>query len=122
MLQVLDAVDPIQNGAQNTVQAAVNRLAQPKPEPESLADVLKPPKPSGQRQHGAPNIQETEQSGGGHRTGWSTDCKDLAQRLLFSEDSEEAHAAQAQPEPPACTERVSHQKPSIGSQLGTLSK
>lgn len=111
---MLDAVDPMKSGPQSTCRVAVNIPAQP--ERESLADLVRPQK------HTAPCIQEKEQSGGGKRPGWNADCKDLVQRLLFSEDSGEAQTAQVHPETSACTKKVSRQETSIGPKVGTSSK
>lgn len=111
---MLDAVDPVKSGPQSTCRAAVN--IPPQPEQESLADLARPQKPP-------TCIQEKErESGDGQRPGWSADCKDLVQRLLFSEDCEEAQTAQAHPETSACTKQVSGQETSIGPKMGTSSK
>lgn len=115
ILQVLDAVGTT---AQSACRAAVSVTAQQ--EPVSLANAVR--EPAGRE--GAPSIQEkeNEHSGGSKRPGWRADCKDLAQRLLFSEDSEETENAQANPEPLACTKRMPRQETSAGPQLSISSK
>lgn len=120
ILQVLDAADAAKTTAQSACRAAVSITAQQ--EPVSLANAVRAPKPAGQE--GAPGVQEKDNghSGGSKRPGWRADCKDLAQRLLFSEDSEETENAQTNPEPPACTKRMPRQETSIGPQLGISSK
>lgn len=120
MLQVLDAVDPVKSGAQITCGAAGDIPAQP--EKESLADVVRPPKPSDEGRHrAAACLHEKELNGGMKRPGWSADCKDLVQRLLFSEDSEEAQTAQAHPQTSACSKKRSHQETGIGLKVSALS-
>lgn len=112
---MLDAVDRVKSGPQ-TCRAVVNIPAQP--EQKSFTDLVRPPKPSGQGIHTA----EKEQSGGGQRPGWSADCKDLVQRLLFSEDSEEALTVQPHAETSASTKKESCQENSITLKVGTSSK
>ncbi|XP_037326928.2 DNA polymerase theta [Pungitius pungitius] len=84
ILQVLDAVDPVR-------PTTANRGAHKKPAP--------PRHSSTQQEARGPG------AGDGERPGWRADCKDLAQRLLFGEDSEEAEYAQRGPKgiqpPPA---------------------
>lgn len=79
MLQVLDAVDP---------------------EKPAVVPVAERESNTGQRHHLVPSIQEkiVGHSGDCNRPGWRADCKDLAQRLLFSEDLEEAGLARRGPE------------------------
>lgn len=113
---MLDAVDQVKSGPQSTCQDVANIPAQP--QQKSFANLVRPPKTSGQGKHTA----EKEQSGGGKRPGWSTDCKDLVQRLLFSEDSEEAQMAQAQPETSASTKKESCQETCMTLKVGTSSK
>lgn len=122
ILQVLDAADAAKTPAQRACQAAVSITAQQ--EPVSIANAVRVPEPAGQEPQGALSVQEKDNghSGGSKRPGWRADCKDLAQRLLFSEDSEETENAQANPEPPACTRRSPRQETSIGPQLGISSK
>ncbi|TMS23150.1 DNA polymerase theta [Larimichthys crocea] len=85
MLQVLDAVDPVQPAA-NAARPAFSR---------PLAPVVDNKRESG----GAPRPSNQEgvcgRSGDCKRPGWRADCRDLAQRLLFSEDSEEAENIQS---------------------------
>lgn len=120
MLQVLDAVDRVKRGPQSICRAVANISAQP--ERKSFTGLVRPPKPSGQGKHTAPCFQEKEQSGDGKRSGWSADCKDLVQRLLFSEDSEEAQTAQPHPETCASTKKESCQETSITLKVGASSK
>lgn len=122
ILQVLDAADAAKTTAQSACQAAVSITAQQVP--VSLASAVRAPKPAGQEPQGAPGVQEKDNghSSGSKRTGWRADCEDLAQRLLFSEDSEETENGQANPEPPACTKRMPCQETGIGPQLGISSK
>ncbi|KAM7419182.1 hypothetical protein PAMA_016346 [Pampus argenteus] len=77
MLQVLDAVDSVKPAADKAHPATVNRDAQEQP----VAD---------NKRENDSVLQEGVfgRNGDCKRPGWSTDCKDLAQRLLFSEDSE----------------------------------
>ncbi|AWP05663.1 putative DNA polymerase theta isoform 3 [Scophthalmus maximus] len=79
MLQVLDAVDPVKPAADH----AACRVAQEEP---ALSAPLQPTGP-----HVAPGAEGRvrRRSGDCKRPGWTADCKDLAQKLLFSEDSEE---------------------------------
>lgn len=122
ILQVLDAADAVKTPSQSACQAAVSITAQQ--EPVSIANAVRASKPAGQEPQGAPGVQEKDNghSGGSKKPGWRADCKDLAQRLLFSEDSEETENAQANPEPPACARRLPHQEISISPQLGISSK
>ncbi|KAM8880408.1 DNA polymerase theta isoform 2-T2 [Spinachia spinachia] len=76
ILQVLDAVDLVRPAHLTTP----NRGARKKPAP-----------PGTEEGAGGPG-------GDGERPGWRADCKDLAQRLLFGEDSEETEYAQRGPE------------------------
>lgn len=87
MLQVLDAVDPEKPAARNTTS-------------QCLVPVAERESNTGQRHRLVPSIQEkiVGHSGDCNRPGWRADCKDLAQRLLFSEDLEEAGLAQRGPE------------------------
>lgn len=108
MLRLLDAVEPTKPPAKNVCPAAVNKDALEKTAPSTaraspgslaaLADkkrvVERVPQPTG---------QEPQKVFGGidgdcKRQGWKADCKDIAQRLLFSEDSEEGEHAQRNPE------------------------
>ncbi|XP_044047593.1 DNA polymerase theta isoform X3 [Siniperca chuatsi] len=107
MLQVLDAVDPMKPAANNACQTTVNRDAQEEPASSavfapsrSLAPVADNKRESGRAHqptgpHRAPSTQERVcgRSGDCKKPGWRADCKDLAQRLLFSEDLEEVEHA-----------------------------
>nr|XP_019955937.1 PREDICTED: DNA polymerase theta [Paralichthys olivaceus] len=109
LLQVMDAVDPVKPAAHPT---AVERDAHEEPAssaafgPEhSLAPVGDNKResdrvPTGQGPHGVLSAQERVcwRSVDSKRPGWTAECKDLAQKLLFSEDLEEAESAQKGPE------------------------
>lgn len=116
MLQMLDAVDLVKSGPQSTCRAVANIPAQP--ERNSFAHLGRAPNPSGQEKLTA----EKEQGGGGRRPGYSTGCKDLVQRLLFSEDTEEAQTAQAHSETSASTKKESCQETSNTLNVGPSSK
>lgn len=80
MLQVLDAVDSVKPADHKARPATENSAAQEQP-----------PVTGNKRQ----NDSVLQDGACGRnvdckRPGWSADCKDLAQRLLFSEDSEES--------------------------------
>lgn len=119
---MLDAADAAKTTAQSACRAVVSITAQQ--EPVSLTNAVRAPKPAGQEPQGAPGVQEkvNGHSDGSKRPGWRADCKDLAQKLLFSEDSEETENAQANPEPPACRKRMPCQETSVSPQLGISSK
>lgn len=119
---MLDAADAAKATVQSACRAAVSITAQQ--EPVSLANAVRAPKPAGQEPQGTPGVQEKDNghSGGSKRPGWRADCKDLAQRLLFSEDSGETENGQANPESPACPKRMPCQETSIGPHLGISSK
>ena len=98
LLQVLDAVDPPKPAAR---PAPVERGAHEEPASSaafgpahSLAPVgdNKLESDRGQGPHRAPTGQErvSWRSVDCKRPGWTAECKDLAQKLLFSEDLEEA--------------------------------
>ncbi|KAK2816996.1 hypothetical protein Q5P01_025187 [Channa striata] len=91
MLQVLDAVDPAKPVANTACPTTVKRDAKEEPAPIQS---------NGQGPCRAPM---TEERVFGHvsdckRPGWTVECKDLAQKLLFSEDSEEGEHANRAPE------------------------
>ncbi|XP_029353156.1 DNA polymerase theta [Echeneis naucrates] len=91
MLQVLDDLEKrAANDAQEEPAAAASAALAPL---SRLQDTIQGP----QR---PPSTQERVcwRSSDGKRPGWTADCKDLAQKLLFSEDSEEAERAQRAPE------------------------
>lgn len=103
MLQVLDAVDPVKPAVPTACPTTGNRNAQ---EEAASSAALAPvrteraPQPGGLTlPHRAPGPQGRVCGGSGesNRPGWRSDCKNLAQRLLFSEDSEEAGCAQRGP-------------------------
>ncbi|XP_031727746.1 DNA polymerase theta isoform X1 [Anarrhichthys ocellatus] len=121
MLQVLDAVDPVKPAADNVRPTTVHGGA--RGEPASSA-VFGPP-----RADRDPSAQEGVRGRGGdrERPGWRADCKDLAQKLLFGEDSEEAEHALRGPEnmqpPPAssCINALYCQDIRNGQQVGSSS-
>ena len=87
MLQVLDAVDAVKPAADDALPPAVNRCAQEEPAASSSsAAFARPlaPVSDGKRESDRALCK---------RPGWRADCKDLAQRLLFSEDLEEVEHA-----------------------------
>ncbi|XP_060940746.1 DNA polymerase theta [Limanda limanda] len=104
LLQVLDAVDPPKPAARPTPG---ERDAHEEPASSaafgpahSLAPVGDNKRessraPTGQGPRGAPSARErvSGRSVDCERPGWTDECKDLAQKLLFSEDSEEAEGA-----------------------------
>ncbi|KAM9363686.1 DNA polymerase theta [Symphorus nematophorus] len=104
MLQVLDAVDSVKPAANNARPKAVNRDAEQEPASSTVFAPSRPlapvtdnkREPTGPGPRGAPSTQERICGRGGDskRPGWRADCKDLAQRLLFSEDLEESEHAQ----------------------------
>ncbi|XP_076027231.1 DNA polymerase theta [Genypterus blacodes] len=79
MLQVLDAVESVKHASDKYKRKMVQSR-----DPA-------PPQPTGQEPQRANNTKQTVNAGSTHceRPGWSADCKGLAQRLLFSEESEE---------------------------------
>ncbi|KAJ4944881.1 hypothetical protein JOQ06_013421 [Pogonophryne albipinna] len=103
MLQVLDAVDPVKPAVTTACPTTGNRNAQEEAASSAaLAPVCteRAPQPGGLTlPHRAPGPQGRVCGGSGesNRPGWRSDCKNLAQRLLFSEDSEEAGCAQRGP-------------------------
>nr|XP_033479931.1 DNA polymerase theta [Epinephelus lanceolatus] len=112
MLQMLDVIDPVKPAANNACPTTVNRHAQEEPSSSSSSSAAfapsralapankiksdRAPQLTGQGPHRAPSTKQgvCGRSDDCKRPGWSADCKDLAQRLLFSEDSEEAAHAQ----------------------------
>ncbi|XP_029287125.1 DNA polymerase theta isoform X2 [Cottoperca gobio] len=133
MLQVLDAADPVKPAANNLCPTTVNGDAR---EEAASSAVFAPsqadgaPQHTALRPHRAPSAQEGVHghSGDCKRPGWRADCKDLAQRLLFSEDSEEAEHAQKRPEniqpPPAsaCINGLSCKEIKNDQQVGSSTK
>ncbi|XP_008276657.1 DNA polymerase theta [Stegastes partitus] len=121
MLQVLDAVNPVKPAINKACSTAVNRLAREEPSASAASAASRPPasmvhnkkksdlakireeapvQPTDRGTSGASSPQEgvCEQGEDGKRLGWRADCKDLAKKLLFSEDSEEVEHAQKGPE------------------------
>ncbi|XP_033976724.1 DNA polymerase theta isoform X3 [Trematomus bernacchii] len=134
MLQVLDAVDPVKPAITTACPTTGNRNAQ---EEAASSAALAPvrtdraPQPGGLTlPHRAPGPQGRVCGGSGesNRPGWRSDCKNLAQRLLFSEDSEEAGCAQRGPDntkaPPAsaCINGLSGQEIKNSRQVGNSTK
>lgn len=137
MLQVLDAVDPARPAANDARPTTVNRDAQKEPASSAVFAPSRPLAPDSKREsdkdqglHRASSTQErvNGHSGDCKRPGWRADCKELAQRLLFSEDSEEAEHAQRGPEnvhsSPAssCVNGLSCQEIKHGQQVGSPTK
>ncbi|XP_071359277.1 DNA polymerase theta isoform X3 [Trachinotus anak] len=137
MLQVLDAVDPVKPAANDVRLTTVNGDAQEEPAassavsaplPRPLAAVAHNKRegdraPPGQGPHKALSTHERVcwHSSDGKRPGWTDNCKDLAQKLLFSEDSEEAERAQRVPES-GCMNRLPCQEIKISQQAGSSDK
>ncbi|XP_047434513.1 DNA polymerase theta [Mugil cephalus] len=107
MLRVLDAVDAVKPAVNGVCSATLNKHGQQQPASSaapsrSLAPVARDEKESDSVQiteqgpNRAPTLREEiyERRGDCNRPGWRSDCKDLAQKLLFSEDSEEVASAQ----------------------------
>lgn len=107
MLQVLDAVDPVKPADNNARPATVNRDAREESASSSafapsrsLAPVAHNKRESDRVTSQGPSRAPSSPSwcsSDGKRPGWTADCKDLAQKLLFSEDLEEAERAQRGP-------------------------
>ncbi|KAA8594854.1 DNA polymerase theta isoform X1 [Etheostoma spectabile] len=122
MLQVLDAVDSVQPAARKACPTTVNRDAHPASSAVfAFSGADRAPQSTGQGPHRDPSTQEKVcgRSGDCKRPEWRAECKDLAQRLLFSEDSEEVEHAQRGPEniqpsqPSACINGLSSKQ--VGS-------
>ncbi|XP_040891156.1 DNA polymerase theta [Toxotes jaculatrix] len=110
MLQVLDAFDPVKPAANSACPATVRRnvLEEPAssaalapllslaPAAHNKTNMHRALQATGQGSSEPPGAQERVRMRRGdcERPGWTADCKDLAQKLLFSEDSEEAEHAQ----------------------------
>lgn len=133
MLQVLDAVDSVKPAPRNACPTTVNKDAHAEPAPSAVfafSRADRAPQSTGQGPHRDPSTQERVRgrSGDCKRPGWRADCKDLAQRLLFSEDSEEVEHAQRGPEsiqpspPSACINGLSCQEIKNGQQVGSSTK
>ncbi|XP_023124971.2 DNA polymerase theta [Amphiprion ocellaris] len=146
MLQVLDAVDPVRPVITNAGLITVNRPAQEEPASSASFTTSRPPASmvhnknesdaaktrhvAGRGPQDASSPQEgvCEQGGKCKRPGWRADCKDLAQKLLFSADSEEADHAQKSPEnnhskpASACISNLPCQKIQNSQQASTSSK
>ncbi|KAM7008657.1 DNA polymerase theta [Tautogolabrus adspersus] len=106
MLQVLDAADQPKPAAKHACPSAVSRDAKEEPAasssvfalPRPLAPVSddiiasdRAPQPTGPHRALSTQGIVCGRGGDGKRPGWRDDCKDLAQRLLFSEDSGGSH-------------------------------
>ncbi|XP_034713616.1 DNA polymerase theta isoform X2 [Etheostoma cragini] len=127
MLQVLDAVDSVQPAARNACPTTVNRDAHPAASSAVFAfsGADRAPQSTGQGPRRDPSTQERVcgRSGDCKRPEWRAGCKDLAKRLLFSEDSEEVEHAQRGPSPPsACINGSSCQEIKNGQQVGSSTK
>jgi len=111
MLQFLDAADPVKAACSTTL----NRHAQKEPGSAGAFAPPRPlvptahekkendlvqmgngasPQPTDGRPSRGPSSQEGDCNGDCKRPGWRTDCRDLAQKLLFSEDSGEVNHPQ----------------------------
>lgn len=113
MLQVLDAVDPVKPADENACPKVINRDAQKElttsaviapsrplaPVSDNNRDSDRAMQPTGQGPRRACRAQERVcgRNADCKKAGWRPECKDLAQRLLFSEDLEEAEHAQKGP-------------------------
>ncbi|XP_068178776.1 DNA polymerase theta [Antennarius striatus] len=115
ILHVFDAADPMQPPPNNSCGAAEDRDALEKPTSSAIFDSSgslstvaekmresdRAPQPTGQESKRVLGVI----SGDCKKQEWRADCKDIAQRLLFSEDSEDREQAQRCPEniqsPPA---------------------
>lgn len=103
MLQVLDAVDSAKPPANNACPTTINGGGQEEA-PSAAPSLSRAPIAQSKRERDRAPLQPIDQ--GSHRPlvtedrvcgrssnckrpGWTVDCKDLAQKLLFSEDSEE---------------------------------
>lgn len=112
MLQVLDSVDPVKPAANNACPAPVNGGAAEEPASSAAPSRSRAPiahskrerdraplRPAGQGSH-IPLMTEERVCGrisDCKRPGWTAECIYLAQKLLFSEDSEEADHTQRGP-------------------------
>ncbi|XP_070840346.1 DNA polymerase theta [Chaetodon trifascialis] len=125
MLQVLEAVDYVKPAANSACPTAACRDAQEEPASSAVFAPSRPLAPVADNKResdGARHPTSTQErvfgrGGDCKRPGWRADCKDLAQRLLFSEDLEEVERAQTgaeniQPPPasacidgPSCQDR-----------------
>ncbi|XP_041642292.1 DNA polymerase theta isoform X2 [Cheilinus undulatus] len=97
MLQVLDAVEPMKPVAK-PAQPASSSVFAPSQSLKTAADnqretdrTFKPMGPYRDRHRDSSTLKAVSgHNVNGRRPGWKDDCKDLAQRLLFSEDSGES--------------------------------
>ncbi|XP_029000696.1 DNA polymerase theta [Betta splendens] len=147
MLQVLDSVEPVKPATHNVGPAPTNIYAQE--EPASSAA----PSPClaliAHSERDVPAFQTTlQRSDRAHTTegricgrvtdckkpGWTADCKDLAQKLLFNEDPEEAEHVQRDPgngqavpacayiSVPTCQELKNNNQAQISNKQNALSR
>ncbi|XP_076583956.1 DNA polymerase theta [Chaetodon auriga] len=115
ILQVLEAVDSVKPAANSACPTEAHRDAQEEPASSAVfapSRALAPVADNKRESDGARHPTSTQErvfgrSGDCKRPGWRADCKDLAQRLLFSEDLEEVERAHMGAEniqpPPAST-------------------
>lgn len=136
MLQVLDAVDLVKPAANNACPIVAHRNAQEEPASSAVFAPSRPLAPVADNKResdGARHPTSTQgrvfgRSGDCKRPGWRADCKDLAQRLLFSEDLEDVEHAQRgaeniQPPPAsACINGLSCQDIKNSQQGGSTTK
>lgn len=99
LLQALDAADAMKpeiNKPQNTKNSAA---IVPSRDCSTVPENLKLLQPQSHTSSRAASIQESVcvRAGDHKMPGWRDDCKDLAQRLLFSEDAEETEHPQKNP-------------------------
>ncbi|XP_030584547.1 DNA polymerase theta isoform X2 [Archocentrus centrarchus] len=138
ILQALDTVKP-------TINSAINRHAQEEPSAFATLRPLAPVaqnkesdlvqirgrtslQPANQGPHRDPSPMDgvCEPRGDSKRARWRADCKDLAQKLLFSEGSEEVEHPQSIPKKPpklpsACVNVIACQNTQISQQTGSSS-
>lgn len=102
LLQALDAADAMKpeiNKPQNTVDTKKSAAIVPSRDCSTVPENLKLLQPQSHTSSRAASIQESicVRAGDHKMPGWRDDCKDLAQRLLFSEDAEETEHPQKNP-------------------------
>ncbi|KAG7485315.1 DNA polymerase theta [Solea senegalensis] len=107
MLQVLDAVETVKPAAEDACPATANIEAQEQPVSSAAFASLQSLAPVAHNKSDSFRAPPQPIDEGPHRDckrpGWMSDSKDLAQKLLFSEDLEEVEHAQRASESPAST-------------------
>lgn len=125
---MLDAVDPVKPAANDACPTTVNRDAHEEPASLAVAPSHSLAPDNNRESDKAAQERVCQRSGDCKRPGWRADCKDLAQRLLFSEDSEEVDPAQRgseniQPPPAsACINGPSCQEIKNSQQVGSSTR